>query len=161
LNSSCYVTSIFDAPYESDTVNCNDNLECNYINNWKVNNYTDSVDKNDQKSKILFFKDEDLVLYVDTSSKDNKYTHDNYVFLVQNIKEYMIDNNISNNDIEITNGILKVYEKREYSPLTYSYIEQCLAKIISEKSHVDYIIQYLKNNREIKTTNELKSIYKK
>ena len=81
--------------------------------------------------------------------------------LGSSICTYMIDNNISNNDIEITNGKLKVYEKREYSPLTYSYIEQCLAKIISEKSHVDYIIQYLKNNREIKTTNELKSIYKK
>ena len=73
---------------------------------------------------------------------------------------YMIDNNIANNDIEITNGKLKVYEKREYSPLTYFYIEECLAKIISEKSHVDYIIQYLKNNREIKTTTELK-MYKK
>jgi hypothetical protein len=81
--------------------------------------------------------------------------------LGSSICTYMIDNNISTNEIEITNGKLKIYEKREYSPLTYSYIEQCLAKIISEKSHVDYIIQYLKNNREIKTTNELKSSYKK
>jgi len=81
--------------------------------------------------------------------------------LGSSICTYMIDNNISTNEIEITNGKLKIYEKREYSPLTYSYIEQCLAKIISDKSHVDYIIQYLKNNREIKTTNELKSIYKK
>ena len=68
----------------------------------------------------------------------------------------MIDNNLSNNAIEITNGKLKVCEKKEYSPLTYSYIEQCLAKIISEQSHVDYIIRYLKNNREIKVTVELK-----
>jgi hypothetical protein len=117
LNSSCYVTSIFDAPYESDTVNCNDNLECNYINNWKVNNYTDSVDKNDQKSKILFFKDEDLVLYVDTSSKDNKYTHDNYVFLVQNIKEYMIDNNIKED--KIRRLVLIIDNKKSTFPKNY------------------------------------------
>ena len=73
---------------------------------------------------------------------------------------YMIDNNISKNEIEITNGKLKVYEKKEYSPLTYSYITECLAKIISDKSHVDFIIQYIKNNREIKTTTEVK-MYKK
>jgi hypothetical protein len=76
--------------------------------------------------------------------------------LGSSICTYMIDNNLSNNAIEITNGKLKVCEKKEYSPLTYSYIEQCLAKIISEQSHVDYIIRYLKNNREIKTTVELK-----
>ena len=80
--------------------------------------------------------------------------------LGSSICRYMVDNNISNNAIEITNGKLKVCEKKEYSPLTYSYIEECLAKIISEKSHVDYIIQYIKNNREIKTTVELK-MYKK
>jgi hypothetical protein len=77
------------------------------------------------------------------------------------ICNYMVDNQISHNEIEITNGKLKVFEKKEYSPLTFSYIEQCLAKIIPEKSHVDYIIKYLKENREIKTSVDLKSIYKK
>lgn len=77
------------------------------------------------------------------------------------ICNYMVENNISHNEIEITNGKLKVFEKKEYSPLTFSYIEQSLAKIIPEKSHVDYIIRYLKENREIKTTVDLKSIYKK
>ena len=73
----------------------------------------------------------------------------------------MIDNNISHNEIEITNGKIKVFEKKEYSPLTFSYIEQSLAKIIPDKSHVDYIIKHLKENREIKTSVDLKSIYKK
>ena len=76
--------------------------------------------------------------------------------LGSSICTYMIDNNIAKNDIEITNGKLKVFEKKEYSSLSYSYIEECLAKIISDKSHVDYIIQYIKNNREIKTTTELR-----
>jgi hypothetical protein len=74
---------------------------------------------------------------------------------------YMDENNLSQNEIEITNGKLKIYEKKEYSPLTFSYIEQSLAKIIQDKSHVQYIIQYLKENREIKTSTDLKSIYKK
>jgi len=73
---------------------------------------------------------------------------------------YMDDHNLTQNEIEITNGKLKIYEKKEYSPLTFSYIEKCLAKLISDKTHVEYIIQYLKENREIKTTTDLKSIYK-
>jgi hypothetical protein len=74
---------------------------------------------------------------------------------------YMDEHNLSKNEIEITNGKLKVYEKKEYTPLTFSYIEQSLAKIIPDKTHVDYIIQYLKENREIKTSTDLKSSYKK
>ena len=74
---------------------------------------------------------------------------------------YMDEHNLSQNEIEITNGKLKIYEKKEYSPLTFSYIEQCLAKIISDESHIEYIIQFLKENREIKTSTDLKSIYKK
>lgn len=77
------------------------------------------------------------------------------------ICNYISENHKSQNEIEITNGKLKLYEKKEYSPLTFSYIEQCLAKIITDKSHVDFIIQYLKENRDIKTTIDLKSIYKK
>ena len=68
---------------------------------------------------------------------------------------YMDENNLSQNEIEITDGKLKIYEKKEYSPLTFSYIEQSLAKIIPDKSHVQFIIQYLKENREIKTTTDL------
>ena len=74
---------------------------------------------------------------------------------------YMDENNLSQNEIEITDGKIKIYEKKEYSPLTFSYIEQTLAKIIPDKSHVQFIIQYLKDNRELKTSTDLKSIYKK
>lgn len=76
------------------------------------------------------------------------------------ILSYMETHPVSNNEIVITDGKIKMYEKKEYSPLTFSYIEQCLAKIIPEKSHVDFIIQYLKDNREVKTTPDLRSIYK-
>ena len=72
------------------------------------------------------------------------------------IYKYMQQNNITTNKIDITGGQLSTYEKKEYSPLTFSYIEECLAKIIPEKSHVDYIINYLKENREIKTTQEIR-----
>ena len=107
--------------------------------------------------KMWVLCDQQLKLIKEKSDKirDTKNT------LSDSICTYMNENHISQKEIEITNGKIKLYEKKEYSPLTFSYIEQCLAKIISDKSHVEYIIQFLKENREIKTTTDLKSIYKK
>lgn len=72
------------------------------------------------------------------------------------IIEYMENNRLIHNKIELSDGELKIVEKKDYSPLTFSYIEESLAKIIPEKAHVDYIIDYLKTNREIKVTQEIK-----
>lgn len=71
------------------------------------------------------------------------------------ICKYMTENGLEKNKIKLSNGDMKIYEKKEYSALTFSYIEECLAKIIPEKDHVDFIIEYLKSHREIKTVQEL------
>ena len=68
---------------------------------------------------------------------------------------------MTNTKIEISDGELKMYEKKEYSPLTFSYVEESLAKILADKSQVDYIIQYLKSNREIKSSPDIRRTYKK
>jgi hypothetical protein len=62
--------------------------------------------------------------------------------------------------IDISDGTIRVYDKNEYSPLSFSYVEECLAKIIPEKSSVDYIIQYLKEHREIKRSQELRRTFR-
>jgi len=72
------------------------------------------------------------------------------------IIDYMDTNKLLHNKIELSDGELKIVEKKDYSPLTFSYIEESLAKIIPEKSHVEYILNYLKTNREIKVTREIK-----
>lgn len=77
-----------------------------------------------------------------------------------NIMLYMKQTNYNGN-IKISDGELRIYEKKEYSPLTYSYIEKCLAKIIPDETHVEYIIQYLKENREVTTNQDIKRIPKK
>jgi hypothetical protein len=79
--------------------------------------------------------------------------------LSQDICEYMNENNMVNKKIGITNGELKVVDKKEYSPLSYGYIEKKLEEIIPDKSHVEYIIQYLKDKREINITQELRGNY--
>jgi hypothetical protein len=61
----------------------------------------------------------------------------------------MKSKNLLQNKIEINGGELAIYEKKEYSSLTFGYIEKCLAEIISDKSQVDYIIHYLKEKRTV------------
>ena len=80
--------------------------------------------------------------------------------LSQSVCKYLQENNLQNTKIDITNGQIKIYEKKDYSPLKFTYVEECLAKIIPDKSHVEYIITYLKENREIKTSSELRRTYK-
>ena len=76
------------------------------------------------------------------------------------INNYMTNNTINDKRIEISDGYLKCYEKNDYSPLTFSYIEECLKKIIQNEQQVEYIIKYLKDNREVKSSIDIRrSIY--
>lgn len=81
--------------------------------------------------------------------------------LLDGISQYVKNNHIENKTIEISDGSLKFYEKKEYSGLTYSYIEDCLGKIIEDKKHVDHIMNYLRENREVKTTMDIRRIQSK
>ena len=76
------------------------------------------------------------------------------------ICNYLQETGNSHRKIMIHDGDLKVYEKKEYSPLTFSFLEQHLGKIMTDPQQVNYVIQYLKEQREIKTSNDLKRSYK-
>jgi hypothetical protein len=77
------------------------------------------------------------------------------------ICNYMNTNNISRNSITISDGELRIHEKKEYSSMTFGYVERCLAELINNQPQVEYIMQYLKDNRETTISNEVKRIYKK
>ena len=62
--------------------------------------------------------------------------------------------------IFIHDGDLKIHEKKEYSPLTFSFLEEHLGKIMNDPSQVNFVIDYLKEKREIKISNDLKRSYK-
>lgn len=79
--------------------------------------------------------------------------------LTDQICAYKSKNNIDNT-VRISDGELRFYEKKEYNPLTFGYIEKCLANIIPDKTNVDYIIAYLKENRETSTSADIRRIYK-
>lgn len=80
--------------------------------------------------------------------------------ITEDICNFVEDHNINQN-IEISDGELKIYEKKEYSTLTYSYLEECLDKIIKNSDHKNYILQYVKDNREIVTSLDIRRTIRK
>lgn len=81
--------------------------------------------------------------------------------LSENICNYKSNTNMKTNKISISDGALSFYEKKEYSPLTYTYVEKCLGELIHDKKQVEYITQYMKDSREVTITNEIRRTYDK
>jgi hypothetical protein len=80
--------------------------------------------------------------------------------LLDEINTYVSENKIENTKIEISDGELRFYEKKEYQPITFGYLENSLGKIISDKKQVDFIINYLRENREITMSKDIRRNYK-
>ena len=73
-----------------------------------------------------------------------------------NICQYLKQQNGS--QITLGETQIKMSVKKDYSPLTFTYIEDCLKTIISSDTDLKYIMSTLKNKRQIKITNELKKV---
>ena len=73
--------------------------------------------------------------------------------------DYIKKQGLENTKITISDGELKLYEKREYAPLTFAYIEECLGKMVENQEHVAYMMQYLKEHRAIKTSSDIRRTY--
>jgi hypothetical protein len=80
--------------------------------------------------------------------------------IMNNIVEYANENNITNTKIEISDGELRFFQKKDYQPITFGYIEECLGKIISDKKQVEYILDYLREHRKISSSTDIKRNYK-
>ena len=81
--------------------------------------------------------------------------------LIGNIYQYVEKNGLENTRIEISDGDLKFYEKRDYQPITFGYVEDCLEKLFSDPKEVERIMDYLHENRVIKVTKDIRRNYSK
>jgi hypothetical protein len=81
--------------------------------------------------------------------------------LIGNIYQYVEKNRLENTRIEISDGDLRFYEKRDYQPITFGYVEDCLEKLLSDPKEVERIMYYLHENREIKITKDIRRNYSK
>jgi hypothetical protein len=77
------------------------------------------------------------------------------------ICEFANQNNIYDKHIEITDGVLKFYKRKEYKPLTYGFIEESLNEIIPNKEHVEFILKHLKEKRETVIHDDIRRNYTK
>lgn len=66
------------------------------------------------------------------------------------------DKTLNNRTIDISDGKLKFQNSKQTSPLTFKYLQDSLHKIIRNEKQVEQIVNYLKENREIKLVPEIK-----
>jgi len=93
-----------------------------------------------------------------TQLREMRTTRDN---LSKTVCEHMKQTGIANRKIEIADSKIEVFEKKEYSSITMSYLEKCLSAIIQEQESVKHILQYIKDKREIKKSIDLKRTFNK
>ena len=77
-------------------------------------------------------------------------------YLASQISEYMRNNNLGS--VKFNGGEIRMYEKKDYETLTFSYIEECLENILEDEEQIDFIMNYLRTNREVKTTPEIRKV---
>lgn len=94
-------------------------------------------------------------------NEKTKEIREKRVELQSTIIEQLNTQNMQRATINVGDGELKMVAKKDYPPLTYQYVEKCLTDVIPNKEHVAYIISYIKSNREIKESTELRRIPKK
>jgi hypothetical protein len=76
--------------------------------------------------------------------------------LSKSITAYMRENNLSDKKISLPSGELRIVDKKEYTPLSFTYVELCLDNIISDKDQVELIMSELRGQREVNIIKELR-----
>ena len=79
--------------------------------------------------------------------------------VLKNIIEYKNNNNLNNTLIRISDGSLRFTSVKQFQPITYCYIKDCLKEIIDDEDQIDFIINYLKEKRNYKVVEDIKRIY--
>jgi len=123
-----------------------------------MNNNQNQITRTVTPEKQQFIENVQKWVLIDTQLKiineKTKKLRDMKHGLTDEICNYTKEKSMSK--IGISDGELRIYDKKEYTPLSFGYIETCLANIISDKSQVDYIIKYLKENRETSTSPDIR-----
>ena len=77
------------------------------------------------------------------------------------ISQHIEANNLEKATIQISDGKLRYVTTKTQSPISLKYLESCLSECISDEKKVKEILEYIKTNREVKETTEIKRYYNK
>ena len=81
--------------------------------------------------------------------------------ITETVTSYLEENNLEKAKIEISGGSLGFIHNRVVSPLSLRYVEKCLSDVIANPEQVKQIMEYIKSNRDIKYSPDLKRLYEK
>lgn len=76
--------------------------------------------------------------------------------LTEKVVEMMTEKKIDHKILSIPDGELSVQEKREYTSLSFGFLEECLQEMIGDEVKVEEIIDFLREKREVKTIREIR-----
>ena len=76
--------------------------------------------------------------------------------LEKNITTYAKSNHLTNSTIQISDGKLKFSNVKVTAPLTFKYLEKSLNEVIKNEAQVAKIMEFIKENRDVKIVEEIK-----
>ena len=79
--------------------------------------------------------------------------------LTDNIIDFVDNNNLTTSTIKISDGKLKFAQNKQTAPITLGFLEGCLNDIIGNEEKVTQIMNYIKENREVKVIPDIKRYY--
>jgi hypothetical protein len=79
--------------------------------------------------------------------------------LMSNIYQYVEKKSLGNTKIEISDGELRFCDKREYQPISFRYVEDCLETLLKDPKQVETIMDYLHEHREVKISKDIRRHY--
>jgi hypothetical protein len=100
--------------------------------------------------------DNQMKLYNDKLKELRKAKNDIENTILDHVNKHSLTNSI----VKITDGKLKFGEYKQTSPISLKYVEQCIVKCLGEEK-VKQIMEFIKKNREVKSSLEIKRIYDK
>ena len=79
--------------------------------------------------------------------------------ITDGILDFVDDNNLSSSTIKISDGRLKFAQNKQTAPLTLGFLETCLGDIINNEEKVAQIMDYIKQQRDVKYVPDIKRFY--
>ena len=76
--------------------------------------------------------------------------------LTDKIVETMQEKGIEHKILSIPDGELTLQEKKEYTCLSFGFLEECLQDMIQDEAKIEEIMDFVREKREIKITKEIR-----
>ena len=76
--------------------------------------------------------------------------------LQDSIVELMKSNNLETRTIKLSGRQINLVPRKQYSGITFGYLDKTLGELIQDPDQKSYVLQYLKDHRTMKEVHELR-----